>query len=453
MNVQKILLFPTYVVFLLNLSFCQNSSKFTLEITFDKKPAGKHVYLWKVQGFEEEVIDSIPISGLKAKLSLDSIPPTGEYRLSTSLKDDGWYFIIHQEPLIQLHVKSNKILTVGTSQENIFYLFLQQYQNKLDSLEERGNYYYQTRRYEQLVQVKENIRKLLFEYTAVLDSMKQLYPQSFAVKVQYASIPPLFELYKKKNPEQTYLSEYHFLQRRLFDRIDKQDSNLVNTRVIARAVEFYLNNLLDSATEDNFKKACDFILSSFSWNNHQFNFVLHLLMNTFEDTPYEGVYLHLFDLYYQHSSCEGGIPDSYERRALSLRELKPGTSAPVLEGFDPDGKRVSLADFYGKKVLVVFWHSQCEHCHHLLPEVLSVIKALPDIVLLSFSLDEEKNLWEKGIKELNLPSPSITDLKGYDGENAVRWAVYGTPLFFVINAEGKIIAKPKSMDELKKSLK
>ncbi|MCX7697802.1 MAG: TlpA family protein disulfide reductase [Bacteroidales bacterium] len=456
MNMHKIIHFFVLILGIFNFSFCQNSNnsgKFTLEINFDRKPKEKYVYFWKIRGFEEEIIDSIPISGFKAILTRDTIPETGEYRISTSLNDDGWYIIIHRESTIQLRITTNNKLIIRNSQENSLYSYLQRFQDKLDSLETRGNYYYQTGRYDQLVQVKENIKRLLHNYTRVLDSMKQLYPQSFAVKVQYASIPPLFDDYKKKNPDHGYRNEYHFLQRRLFDRIDKQDSSLVNTRVIARAVEFYLNNLLDSATEENYKKACDFILSTFSWNNTQFNFVLHLLMNTFEDSPFEGVYLHLYDLYYHHSNCEGGIPDAYERRAFSLRNLKPGMQAPVLEGLDPNGNKVSLSDYLGKKVLIIFWNSQCEHCHHQLPEVLSYVETIPDLVVLSFSLDEDKDAWVKGIRELHLPMPSITDLKGYEGENAIRWAVFGTPLFFVVDFEGKIIAKPKNMDELKKSLK
>jgi hypothetical protein len=31
--------------------------------------------------------------------------------------------------------------------------------------------------------------------------------------------------------------------------------------------------------------------------------------------------------------------------------------------------------------------------------------------------------------------------------------VFGTPLFYVINEEGKIIAKPKDLEELKAALK
>jgi len=451
---KKILLFVFLLINIFAFKLYSQEKGFVLEITFDIPKTYKTIYLWNVRGVEEDVIDSISLLDKKAIWKLDSIPETGEYRISTKLDyENGWYFIIHQEPYIHLHINWRNIIESKSSEENRLYFFLNRYETRLDSLYARGDYYYQTKRYDKLAEVRLNIKKNIWEYHKATDSLMKLYPSSFAVKVQYSSVPPIFDLYKKEHPDQSYKDEYSFLKRHLFDRIDKNDPRLIRTRVISRAIEFYLNNLLDTTTEKEYIKACDFILSSFSWNDEQFNYVLRLLMNTFEDSPYEGVFLHLFDLYSHHSSCDGGIPDEYERRAIYLTSLKIGTDAPALEGYDQKDNKVTLAQLRGKKILLVFWYSKCEHCHQILPYVVETMKSYPNIVFLTFSLDKNKDDWFEGIQALKLPWPSITDFKGYDGENAIRWAVFGTPLFYVINEEGKIIAKPKDLEELKAALK
>jgi hypothetical protein len=101
----------------------------------------------------------------------------------------------------------------------------------------------------------------------------------------------------------------------------------VRTRVLFDACSFYLQNLVDDQKPETYSKACDFIVSRFSWNNAQYEYILNLLLNTFENERFEEVYLHLFDFYMNSASCEGAIPNEQERKALAIRNLKKGSPA------------------------------------------------------------------------------------------------------------------------------
>lgn len=81
-----------------------------------------------------------------------------------------------------------------------------------------------------------------------------------------------------------------------------------------------------------------------------------------------------------------------------------------------------------------------------------MLKSKPNIVVLSFSIDTNEQKWIGGILEEQLPEPSISDLKGFDGQNAINWYLWGTPAFFVINPEGIIIAKPLTLKALEEVL-
>ena len=51
---------------------------------------------------------------------------------------------------------------------------------------------------------------------------------------------------------------------------------------------------LIAVSHKQYKKAVDFILSQFSWNEQQYKYVLNLLLNTFYTPQYESVFLYIY---------------------------------------------------------------------------------------------------------------------------------------------------------------
>jgi len=122
----------------------------------------------------------------------------------------------------------------------------------------------------------------------------------------------------------------------------------------------------------------------------------------------------------------------------------------------PEGKDAALSDYAGKGkyVLVDFWASWCGPCRAEMPKLVELYKQYKDkdFEIVGLSLDGDAEDWKKGIKDLGITWPQISDIKFWDSVFASTYGINGIPHLMLLDKDGKILARGISADEAKEKV-
>jgi len=115
------------------------------------------------------------------------------------------------------------------------------------------------------------------------------------------------------------------------------------------------------------------------------------------------------------------------------------SAAPALAGTDPiTGRKVSLADYAGRPVVVNFWSSTCFPCNQEAPTLRQLERDHPETVVLGVDSGDTTGGARSFYAKWHLTHPSIADP---DGNLAARYAVIGLPTTFFLDARHRIAAR------------
>lgn len=144
---------------------------------------------------------------------------------------------------------------------------------------------------------------------------------------------------------------------------------------------------------------------------------------------------------------EGGISPPPQ----SARALEVGQPFPELSLRNPYGELIPLSSLKGKVVLVEFWASYSkvcteEHCYYFQP--LYEQYREHGFEIYAVSVDSSAHGWIEGIERDALPWINVADIGEAHPEIPGRFRVEDLPTTYLLDQEGRIIARNVEKDDL-----
>lgn len=119
--------------------------------------------------------------------------------------------------------------------------------------------------------------------------------------------------------------------------------------------------------------------------------------------------------------------------------------APDFTLNDVNDNPVTLSSLRGKYLLIDFWASWCGPCRQENPNLVRTYKAYHklgfDVVGVSLDNPDARDKWLEAIKKDQLTWLQLSDLKGWESSAAKLYGIMGIPMNFLLDPEGRIVAK------------
>lgn len=127
--------------------------------------------------------------------------------------------------------------------------------------------------------------------------------------------------------------------------------------------------------------------------------------------------------------------------ADKAEKLAIGEKYQDIELIDKEGNKTMLSEYVtpGKYVMLEFWASWCGPCRGEIPHLREVNKQYKDkgFEIVSISIDESMDEWQKAMKEEDMVWKQLCDPKGFDGPVTTVYNVTGVPTCIMLDKEGR----------------
>jgi peroxiredoxin len=411
------------------------------------------IRLYRLNGFSTEAMASTAVQkeGGSASFSLSGqMPPMGLYLLGQA-PNNLLPVLLGTEGNIKVSGNCNNLRKFGkveNSALNADFTALNQrftaYNQRRNQLVQQLNVAIRSGNQAQQQAIGSQLDDLYFAQVQQIDSLRavnEFLADAFAPNV-LAAFNPL------NNPQGYSNSVVHFAESFL-QNVDFQKDIYNHFPVISDNLRVYTQTLFQQLDEAQAKQYLDRMLNRMPEGSRLYRNSLAAVIQTL-DRLEKGSFISYADRYEStfelppseqtYLSSRRGVLEEKVRRAQALAI---GVVPPEIELPTPEGKIVKLSDLRGKVVLIDFWASWCRPCRQENPNVVRVYNQYKDkgFEILGVSLDRTKDRWVQAIAQDGLDWYHVSDLQYWSSVAAQDYMVSGIPATFLLDREGKIIAK------------
>ena len=251
-----------------------------------------------------------------------------------------------------------------------------------------------------------------------------------------------FPPYLSKPEHSIYSNELEYVKKQFIAQINYADSTLGYLPVFGEKIAYFCSFLVQQGTsaDDALKVFLDHGSRIPAGTKARALFYFSLLAAS--ERASQELFALAGEKYVQEFPT--GFKASEVKQVITpLLRIRVGSVVPELELNDPSGKALKLSHLRGKVVLLDFWASWCGPCRKENPNVVKLYNQYKSkgFEILGVSLDTDKEKWKNAIEQDGLTWKHISDLGGWRSSAASLYGVSSIPATFLLDKEGKLIAK------------
>jgi thiol-disulfide isomerase/thioredoxin len=404
--------------------------------------------LYQVKGEKLYFVQNTKIKQQKFTFIVPETIPKGMYRIVYRTKGRGYIdFILNQEN-VRFSFYPNDSEGTGVfevSKENSLYqnyltaMLSVQYQ--IDSLQ---TVYFRVRSQASEKAYKQTLENLKKVQDRFEKESKGMVAYHFIKASQRFNMETIVE-----NP-QTYMQS---IKNHFFEHIDFENSTLQASPFLmdrTRDFVFHINYSQRREIQERlYMEAIDYVLKLPKLATLKRD-LIEVLITDFLSLEEVGMVKYLLQEHFSLLAVQLQDKD-FKKEILAKLALSIGGMAPEIE-WEEKGVKKQLSKLNTeKRTLVVFWSTGCSHCQRELPELYQYLKSKKNIAVVAVALEENPKKWKKIVKNF-IGWHHVLGLEKWENKIARSFDVVGTPAYFLLNTEKRILAKPAKIKDLVREL-
>ncbi len=303
-------------------------------------------------------------------------------------------------------------------------------------------------------QIREELNRIDQQVKQEQNRLIDNFPDGLFSKILLAQQePPMPEAPLKEDgtPDRDYM--YQVYKSNFWQNIDFSDDRLLRTPIFHSKLNQYFTRVVMQIPDSIIAEA-DRIVDKARANKEVFKYTVFQLTNTFERSQVMGMdaaFVHMVENYYMTGEAdwvEEEQLNNLTERAMTLKPLLIGQTAPNITMYTPDREPLNLHDVDAKFTILYFWDSECGHCKRQTPKLKELYERMQGkgVEIYGANTEADRDKWISYIENNELEWIQVNDTANRsDFRN--KYDIWGTPLIYLLDEDKTIIAKRITVEQ------